>query len=124
MQTKLRRIDELLRSEKTYTDTDYGRLQQELEEQFGDFKDENTVLKDRVRKLKTIFNGLSNQMGPGASVGAKPTHKPGYKAPRAASAQKRRTSPAKHHHSPGHHLHHASMNGDQQVALQEMRTLL
>ncbi len=39
------------------------KLQRELEEQFGTFKDENTVLKDRVRKLKTIFNGLSSQVG-------------------------------------------------------------
>lgn len=61
MQTKLRRIEELMRSGKTYSDNDYARLQNELEDQFGDFKDENSVLKERVHKLNIIYKGLSNK---------------------------------------------------------------
>lgn len=64
MQTKLRRIDELLHAQKIHREgaacTDFSKLSRELDEQFGSFKDENTILKDRVRKLKTVFNGLSN----------------------------------------------------------------
>lgn len=65
MQTKLQRIDELMiksRGGPSAQDSDYGRLQKELEEQFGTFNEENMVLKERVRKLKTVFAGLSQQL--------------------------------------------------------------
>ena len=48
-----------MKHDSTYSDKDFGRLQSELEEHFGQFKDENSVLKDKVRKLKTIYKGLS-----------------------------------------------------------------
>jgi hypothetical protein len=62
MQTKLQRIDELIiksRHGGAAADTDNGKLARELEEQFGTFKDENSIMKDRVRKLKTVLQGLS-----------------------------------------------------------------
>ena len=34
-------------------------MHRELEDHLGEIKDENDMLKDRVRKLKTVFNGLS-----------------------------------------------------------------
>jgi hypothetical protein len=65
MQTKLQRIDDLMRNakdRKQYADGDYARLASELDDQLGNFRDENSVLKDRVRKLKTIHSGLTSQL--------------------------------------------------------------
>jgi hypothetical protein len=61
MHTKLQRIEELTKSGKQYADQDYGSLQNELEQQFGEFQDENTILKERVRKLKVIESGMSKK---------------------------------------------------------------
>jgi len=44
MRTKLRRIEELMKQDNTYSDKDFGRLQSELEEHFSQIKDENSVL--------------------------------------------------------------------------------
>ncbi len=62
MQTKLHRIDELMRNTKDRKagDRDYAILENELDEQFGNLKDENTMMKDRIRKLKIIQSGLTN----------------------------------------------------------------
>lgn len=54
MQTKLRRIEELMRSGKQYKDGDFSSLQNDLEDQFSSIRDENDTLKERVRKLRTI----------------------------------------------------------------------
>ena len=56
MQTKLHRIDELMRNarEHKYNDQDYSRMVNELDDMFGGFKDENTRMKERIRKLKII----------------------------------------------------------------------
>ena len=78
MQTKLRRIDELMRSEKTYTDGDYTKLQRELEDQFGGFHDENAMLKERIRKLQKIKGTLSSQVGGAKLPGASKTTSKGF----------------------------------------------
>jgi hypothetical protein len=56
MQTKLHRIDELMRNarERKYSDQDYSRMVNELDDMFGGFKDENARMKERIRKLKII----------------------------------------------------------------------
>lgn len=61
MQTKLRRIEELLKSKRTFSDGDFGILQRELEEQFGEIMDENTVLQDRIKKLQIIHKHLTTK---------------------------------------------------------------
>jgi hypothetical protein len=62
MQTKLNRIDELMRAakDKDYADQSYGRLQNELEDHFRQYEEENKELKDRVRKLDIVYNGLQS----------------------------------------------------------------
>ena len=68
MHTRIRRIDELMKSDKNFsgdiTESDYSRLERELEEQFGNFNDENSVLKDRIKKLEIVKKGLQG-MGDG-----------------------------------------------------------
>lgn len=61
MQTKLRRIEELMKTKKTFSDNDFARLQKDLEEQFGDIMDENTVINDRIKKLKIIHKHLTTK---------------------------------------------------------------
>ena len=95
MQTKLQRIDELIGKTRTTgggggDSSDYGRLARELEEQFGTFKDENTVLKDRVRKLKTVVGGLSQQLqGPPQKTATKAYN------PKGSSSAARKSSVSK-----------------------------
>lgn len=62
MQTKLNRIDELMRAakDKDYADLSYARLQNELEDHFRQYEEENKELKDRVRKLDIVYNGLQS----------------------------------------------------------------
>ena len=57
MQTKLNRIDGLMRAAKDvkYSDSNFGKLQNELDEHFGELKDENSQLEDRVRKLRVVY---------------------------------------------------------------------
>ncbi len=63
MHTKLKRIEEIMKAKITYSELDYASLQKDLEDQFGELKDENTILRERVRKLKIIHNGISNGKG-------------------------------------------------------------
>ena len=46
--------------DRKYADGDYTKLANELDDQLGTFRDENTILKERVRKLKTIHAGLTS----------------------------------------------------------------
>ena len=63
MQTKLRRIEELMKVGQNYSDADFSKLQSEFDSQFTEIKDENTMLKERVRKLHIIQTGLSSKIG-------------------------------------------------------------
>ena len=58
LSTKLKTIEEFSKSLGP-SQKDFGALHRELEDHLGEIKDENDMLKDRVRKLKTVFNGLS-----------------------------------------------------------------
>ncbi len=46
--------------DKDYADQSYGRLQNELEDHFRQYEEENRELKDRVRKLDIVYNGLQS----------------------------------------------------------------
>lgn len=64
MQTKLHRIDGLIRSrahsggEGTY---DVRDMQRDLKEEFEELKDKNQQTKERVRKLNVIQRGLASR---------------------------------------------------------------
>ena len=49
--------------DKDYADQSYGRLQNELEDHFRQYEEENKELKDRVRKLDIVYNGLQSTQG-------------------------------------------------------------
>jgi len=65
-------------------------LLEELEDQFGSLKDENTLMKERVRKLKFIHNGLTAQQegkSAGVSTGmSKTAGASGFKKPQRPSS--------------------------------------
>jgi len=60
METKLRRIEGLARSRSKYAGEEAGSyydftdMETELTKEFGTLKDENTSIKDKVRKLRVI----------------------------------------------------------------------
>ena len=61
MKTKLHRIEELMRTRGKLTDgNDYGisDMQRDLEDECEDIKNENSELKEKVRKLNVIQRGL------------------------------------------------------------------
>lgn len=43
-----------MKSGREFSDKSYAAFLNDLEDQFNEMKDENDILKDRVRKLKTI----------------------------------------------------------------------
>lgn len=71
MQTKLHRIDGLIRSRSAAggeTGYDVRDMQRELKEEFDELKDRNHSTKERVRKLNVIQRGLASR----PSTAAKP----------------------------------------------------
>jgi len=70
MQTKLNRIDGLMRAAKEvkYSDSSYSKLQNELEDHFGELKDENSELEDRVRKLRVVYQALNGDIKKGGTT--------------------------------------------------------
>lgn len=60
MTTKMRRIEALMKRERNFTDEEILQLERELEDKLGELRDENSVLKERVRKLNMIHKGLSS----------------------------------------------------------------
>lgn len=60
LSTKLKTIEEFSKNLGP-SHKDYGSLQRELDDHLGEIKDENSMLNDRVKKLKIVFNGLSVQ---------------------------------------------------------------
>ena len=113
MQTKLQRIDDLMRNAKDrkFADGDYVRLANELDEQLGSFKDENTLLKERVRKLKTIHQGLTAQIERGGitaglSTGGFPkkrgTSSKGVRRPGTAATKRPSVGPTAAHNMSGY----------------------
>ena len=64
MQTKLHRIDGLMRSRSHMggdSSYDVRDMQRDLQNEFEDLKDKNTSTKDRVRKLNVIHRGLASR---------------------------------------------------------------
>lgn len=84
--------------DRKYSDQDYVRLARELDDQLGSFRDENSVLKERVRKLKTIHAGLTSQIERGGIVNASSTagfpKKPRGTSSKLSTAGSRRPSTA------------------------------
>ena len=60
-----------MKSGRHYSDTDIDAIQRDLEDQFNEIRDENSILKERVRKLRIIHKGLSAKRD--ASKRKKPT---------------------------------------------------
>ena len=121
MQTKLQRIDDLMRNTKDrkYADGDYARLASELDDQLGSFKDENTLLKERVRKLKTIHHGLTAQIERGGitaglATGGFPKKQPrgtsskGPRRPTTATTKRASVGPANNAHNTSGYISNAS----------------
>ncbi|CDW85652.1 protein fantom [Stylonychia lemnae] len=97
MQTKLRRIEELTKSKNTFSDKDFARIQKELEDQYSEILDENSVLADRIRKLKIIHVGLKNK-----KIGAKQitTHHTYYNVTKRKTSHTRaRAQPTQQNHA-------------------------
>jgi len=67
MNTKMKRIEALMRKEKNHTDGDFLLLERELQEQLDEMSGENVTLKERVRKLNMIHTGLKNSKETGAT---------------------------------------------------------
>ena len=44
----------MIKADKHYTDKDYLKIVEDLENQFGSIKVENSDLKEKIRKLKVI----------------------------------------------------------------------
>lgn len=65
MKTKLRRVEALIRSRsKVASNQDYDikDMQRDLESEVDDLKDQNSEIKEKVRKLNVVHRGLTSQM--------------------------------------------------------------
>ena len=75
MQTKLRRVEGLIKSRgraaDDYGDYDVNDMQRDLKSECDDLRDQNDEIREKVRKLNVVQRGLTQQMTSG------PLHKSG-----------------------------------------------
>ena len=78
--------------DKDYADLSYGRLQNELEDHFHQYEEENKELKDRVRKLDIVYNGLQSTQGTKKKIGGPARGKQGSVGRPSTGAKHKPTS--------------------------------